>query len=359
MKIASSTVQLDSSHVSQQKHEVSERLRSWTGNRRPDFEGTGRQQLQASANTPTLANPVQISEAGKNAQASEASAIRQGIEAAEKDPILSLIRAMIAMLTGEDVRVFDASELTGDAPVADVPEQQSSTQPQESAQPAGYGVEYDRHESYSEYEQTSFSASGVVRTEDGKEISFNLSLSMTRSYYEESNVSIRLGDARKKQDPLVVNFSGSAAQLTSQRFKFDLNSDGKTEDINFVTGGSGFLALDRNGDGKVNNGSELFGASSGNGFAELATLDSDDNGWIDENDAAYEQLRVWTKDGAGKDVLSTLKQANVGAINLARVDTPFDIKNSGNELQGQIRSSGIFLTEDARVGSIQQVDLTI
>lgn len=79
---------------------------------------------------------------------------------------------------------------------------------------------------------------------------------MARSYHEQSDVSIRLGDARKKQDPLVLNFSGTATQLTGQRFKFDLNSDGKSEDINMVTGGSGFLALDRNGDGKINNGSE-------------------------------------------------------------------------------------------------------
>lgn len=49
--------------------------------------------------------------------------------------------------------------------------------------------------------------------------------------------------------------------MTSQRFKFDLNADGQNEDINFATNGSGYLALDRNGDGRINNGSELFGAS--------------------------------------------------------------------------------------------------
>ena len=109
---------------------------------------------------------------------------------------------------------------------------------------------------------------------------------------------------------------------------------------------------------RINNGSELFGATSGNGFAELAVLDTDNNGWIDENDAAYWQLRVWTKDASGKDQLSTLKQANVGALNLAHVATPFDLKDAGNALQGQIRSSGVFLTEDAKVGTIQQIDLT-
>ena len=359
VKIASSAVQLDASHVSQQKHELHERLRAWNGNRRPDFEGTQRRASAALTPSRTLPNPVELSDAGKAAQSSEANAIEQGIKAAENDPMLRLIRAMIAILTGKEVIVFDSSELASNGPVENVPTQPQTPQAPTPQQPAGYGVEYDRHESYSEYEETRFQATGIVRTRDGQEISFNLALSMTRSYHEESDVSIRLGDARKKQDPLVLNFNGTAAQLTSQRFKFDLNSDGTAEDINFVTGGSGFLALDRNGDGKINNGSELFGATSGNGFAELAVLDTDNNGWIDENDAAYSQLRVWTKDASGKDQLSTLKQANVGALNLAHVATPFDLKDAGNALQGQIRSSGVFLTEDAKVGTIQQIDLTV
>jgi len=157
----------------------------------------------------------------------------------------------------------------------------------------------------------------------------------------------------------VLNFAGTAAQLTDQRFKFDLDSDGKTEDINFVTGGSGFLAFDRNGDGRINDGSELFGARSGDGFAELAALDDDGNGWIDENDAAFDKLRLWSKDAAGEDRLLTLREANVGALSLARVATPFDLKDGGNALLGQIRASGVFLQEDGRAGTMQQVDLTV
>ena len=355
MKIASSALQMESSHYKLQQHEIRESLRTWVGDHRPDFEGNQRAQLPAF-------DRVQLSDAGKTAQSSEASTIQDSIDAAEKDPMLRLIIAMVAMLTGREVKVFDASELQVDSPAPAVQDPNSSSQSNQAQavqQAAGYGVEYDRHESYSETEQTRFAAAGVVRTEDGQEINFTVSLSMARSYQEQSDVSIRLGDARKKQDPLVLNFSGTAAQLTSQRFKFDLNSDGKREDINFVTGGSGFLALDRNGDGKINNGSELFGAGSGNGFAELAALDADHNGWIDENDVAYEQLRIWTRDVSGNDQLSTLKQVNVGALSLARVETPFDLKDSNNDLQGQIRSSGLFLLEDGKAGTLQQIDLTV
>lgn len=353
MKIASSALQLESSHTKSQHHEIRESLRIWAGDRRPDFENGG---LTVGSQPSTT---VQISEDAKAAQSSEASAIQDSIEAAENDPMLRLIRAMISMLTGRDVDVFDASELNIDAPAPSLTDPNQAPVAQGRQQPAGYGVEYDYHESYTESEQTTFSATGVIRTEDGKEINFDLSLSMARSYHEESNVSIRLGDARQKKDPLVINFGGNAAQLTSQRFRLDLDADGKTEDINFVAGGSGFLALDRNGDGKINDGTELFGAKTGNGFAELAALDADKNGWIDENDASYADLRVWTKDGTGKDQLSTLKQANVGAISLAHIATPFDLKDVENALQGEIKASGVYLQENGTAGTIQQIDLTV
>jgi hypothetical protein len=356
MKIASAALQLESSHVKLQHHEISESLRAWIGDRRPNFEG--RPSLQSSPHPP---DPVRISEAGKSAQSAEANAIQQGMDAAENDPILSLLRAMIFMLTGREVKVFNPADLQPQSPAAEIQAPDSPAKPTQAPaqQNAGYGLEYDRHESYTESEQTRFAASGVIQTADGREISFSLSLSMARSYHEESDISIRLGDARKKQDPLVLNFNGTAAQLSSQRFKFDLNADGATEDINFVMNGSGFLALDRNDDGKVNDGTELFGAASGDGFAELTVLDADQNGWIDENDAGYDQLRVWTKDNSGKDQLATLRQANVGALNLGRVETPFDLKDSSNALQGQIRSTGIFLQEDGKAGTMQQIDLTV
>jgi hypothetical protein len=342
MKIASATLQTESSHSKLQHHEVSESLLAWVGNRRPDVKGSQGQSLPRPA--------VQISDAGKVAQSSEVSAIQSGIDAAENDPMLRLIKAMVAMLTGKEVKVFDASELQSGTVTPKVADPSQSSQASPPQQSAGYGVEYSRHESYSEVEKTSFDASGMIRTTDGKDIQFSISLSMARSYQEESDIGISQGDARQKKDPLVLNFGGNSAQLTNQRFKFDLNSDGQTENINFVAGG---------GDGKINNGTELFGAGSGNGFAELAKLDSDHNGWIDENDAAYNQLSVWTKDSAGKDQLATLHQANVGALSLGNVETPFDLKDSSNALLGQIRSSGIFLQEDGKAGTMQQVDLTV
>ncbi|MBS1189429.1 MAG: hypothetical protein H6R10_1221 [Rhodocyclaceae bacterium] len=352
MRITSANLQMAATHVASQRHEISQSLRMWVGNERPDFEG--RQGRQG----PT-ADKAHISDAGKAAQSREAHAAEKDDESRSSDPKLELIRTMLEFLTGRKIKIFDASELNASTATEQPADPNQAAAPEADQRPAGYGVEYDYHESYSETEQTTFSAAGTVRTADGREISFQLGFSLARSYQEESNVSLRLGDAVRRKDPLVLNFSGTAAQLTDTRFKFDLDADGAADQINFVAPGSGFLALDRNGDGKVNDGSELFGPATGDGFRELAALDSDRNGWIDENDQTYQDLRLWTKDANGNDQLKSLAEAQVGAIALAHVSTPFDIKDDLNIMTGQVRSSGVFLQEDGKAGTIQQIDLTV
>ncbi|MBS1187587.1 MAG: hypothetical protein H6R04_1605 [Burkholderiaceae bacterium] len=359
MKIAESNVVMSSASAASSRRQMSETLRAWVGDTRPDFEGN-----QAAANAQATSTPasakVSLSDAGKTAQSGEAQATSSASDAindaVDSDPRMRLLKLMIEFLTGEKITVINPAAIgnPNNAAVA-VPaaNQQTATQPPARA---GYGVEYDYHASYSETASMSFETSGVIRTADGKEIQFSLSLSMQRSYSEQTDVSLRAGDGRKKVDPLVINFDGNAAQLTDQTFSFDLNADGTKENISFVRGG-GFLALDKNGDGKINDGSELFGPASGNGFAELGALDGDGNGWIDENDAAFSQLQIWTKGGDGVDVLTSLKDANVGALFLGNVSSPFDLKDANNQLQGQVRSSGVWLSENGVAGSIQQVDL--
>lgn len=346
MKIASSSLEMSSSHVATQMQETQESLRIWD-NRTPNSNESAQ-------------NLVQISDAGLNAQQIDAAEAQK--EAIENDPKMVLLRSLIEFLTGKKINLIDLSDLQNGNSTEASSAQANNVQPSSAQTPqaAGYGIEYNYHAVYRETEQTDFAASGVVKTTDGKAIKFDLQLGMQRSYSEETDVRFRQGDAAvRKQDPLVINFSGTAAQLTNTRFKFDLDNDGSKENINFVNSGSGFLVFDRNHDGKANNGSELFGPASGNGFQELAALDSDQNGWIDENDAAYQDLRVWIKDEKGQDSLLSLKQANVGAIALASVSTAFDLKDAANQLQGQIRSTGVYLQEDGQVRTIQQVDLTV
>lgn len=267
------------------------------------------------------------------------------------DPELRMLKMLFEKVFGVALKVPLSPD---DAPAAEAA-QLPDAEP--AAAQAQWGVEYQRQEQYLESERTQVSLAGVVNTADGQALEFTLNLDMSREYLTENNLTVRLGNIAT--DPLVINFDGLAAQLTDRQFAFDLNSDGRLENIAFVQPGSGFLALDRNGDGRVNDGSELFGPASGSGFAELQALDEDGNRWLDENDAAFQQLRVWRKDDAGQDYLDSLANVGVGAIYLQPTRSEFSIKDMQNQLLGQVRSSSVFLTENGSAGTVQQVDLAV
>lgn len=271
---------------------------------------------------------------------------------------LLLVKSMLESIFGKKTKfyVLDSKKLSPEEmkSIKISPMNQPSIQLQK---PQGWGFDYNFSETKYESQKMSFSSSGVVKTQDGREIDFSVALNMSREVYESTNISIKEGDA--KLDPLVINFDGPTASLTDKNFSFDLDADGHNENIAFTGVGSGFLAFDKNGDGKINDGSELFGVKSGNGFADLAEYDQDKNGWIDENDEIFSKLRIWTKEPDGSDKLFAIGVKGVGAIYLGNAQTSFDLKNTQNETSGTIRRTGIFLKENGSAGTIQHVDLAL
>ncbi len=205
-------------------------------------------------------------------------------------------------------------------------------------------------EIYTETENTNFLGRGTIITEDGREIDFGIEIELSRAYTEKY-------ESYSEQqymlcDPLVINYKGNALDITDQKFSFDLDADGKVEEISSLGEGSAFLALDLNGDGKINDGSELFGTRSGNGFADLAAYDDDGNGWIDENDAVFDKLKLWSGSSLG-----SIRDAGLGAIYLESVRSEFSKKNAfDNATQAIVRKSGVYLMEDGSAGSIMHVD---
>ena len=212
---------------------------------------------------------------------------------------------------------------------------------------------------HAESEQTAFSTQGKVITADGREITFGLDISMSRSF-EEYYETTHTEEVLQMMDPLVINLDTNIAGLSDQKFEFDIDCDGIKDTISMLEKGSGYLALDKNNDGSINDGSELFGTSSGDGFKDLAIYDEDGNGWIDENDEIFDKLLIWSKDADGNDELYTLKEAGVGAICLHKVATDFSLNSlKDNQSNGQIRSTGLFLYENGNAGTMQQLDLAI
>lgn len=361
MRIESAQVATKAHHAAVQQSLRQESLEFWVGKHRPSAERPAAPAADKFSLTP-------------KAQASQP--VPRVVSADEVDQSLSprdrlladILRHMLKLLSGEEPKLFSPSELADqmagaqqNASEAGAKIQQAHQEQAAAAQnppSVGFGLVYDSYESHYESESTSFSAEGTIKTKDGKEIQFSVQLNMSREFYTEHRESLRTGDA-KKIDPLVVNFDGNAAQLGDSKFQFDLDSDGRTEQIALLKPGSGMLALDKNGDGSINNGSELFGTKTGNGFAELATYDEDKNGFIDEGDSIYNKLRIWTRDEQGNQQLAALGAKNIGAIYLGHLATPLTYKDSANATQGDVASTGLFVRENGSTGTVQQINYAV
>lgn len=190
---------------------------------------------------------------------------------------------------------------------------------------------------------------------DGKEMNISIDLSLSRSFIQKNRTNISLASL---YDPLVISLDGGMPNLSSSKFAFDIDSDGKSDQISLLKNGSGFLALDRNSNGKIDDGGELFGTKSGDGFGDLSKYDDDNNGWIDSNDAIFDKLRIWSKT-SNKDELLALGEVGIGAIFLGNTQTPFSLKSESNELLGEMRKSGMVLFENFKAGVISHIDMAV
>lgn len=270
------------------------------------------------------------------------------------DPNLRLAAAILESLTGKPIRYGDGQSIgTALKSSESIP----VSSPIDGAPSTGMGMRYTERISVTERETSTYAARGEIHTADGKTINIDLMMEMHHSYSYEKTTTIEAGV--QLMDPLIINFHGPAADLSNEKYAFDLDSDGDMEHISFASSGSGFLMLDKNGDGRANNGNELFGASSGDGFGDLSIYDKDQNGFIDEADPIFSELKIWVKNRDGSDSYLNLQDKGIGAIYLGAVQTPFEIKDDQNDLQGVVRSSSFFLREDGSAGTVQQVDLVV
>lgn len=392
MKIAYSNIALQSDHSKKEQHYVAETLRVRNGdNISVETQRTYLGQSENSSQTKVSLSEKALQllqneqkNANKNAnENANANLLRRSVQNnnavqnneidAPEDPKLLLIRAIIEAITGKSIKFVGESAANQSdkansttptmANIANIANANGGEVIAVSSGNTAFGLRYNSNEVIKENETTNFSASGIIKTADGKEIQFQCDLSMQRSFYMDNSTEIFMGastDRKSLCDPLIINFAGTAAELKNTTFAFDLNADGSAENIQELAAGSAFLVLDKNKDGKINNGNEMFGTQSGDGFADLSVYDEDGNGWIDENDSVYNSLGVWNNSAYGGKIRS-LKEAGIGAIYLQNANTEFSIKDkTTNELQGQIRKTGIFLNEkNGNIGTIQHVDLAI
>lgn len=208
-----------------------------------------------------------------------------------------------------------------------------------------------------EKEELSFQTDAVVTAGD-KEYNIDINVNLKRSFAQKYTMSAL--DRAIFMDPLMISLNNDMPGLSEKSFSFDIDSDGTSDQISLLANNTAFLALDKNENGVIDDGSELFGAKSGDGFSELAVYDKDGNNWIDENDEIFDKLRIWQKNENGEDKLVGLGEVGIGAIFLGNAQTEFDINSlDDNSSLGKMRSSGFFLKENGESGIISQVDLAV
>jgi hypothetical protein len=313
-------------------------------------------------------------------QASEAATCKTaGCEEDEsdlgsKDQIkLKLIEAFIYTMTGKRVKLKMAnlnlpkdSDIkkaqglygsSGQTPGGAASAASAATAEQSGQQ--GWGIIYNRTETHIEKSSVQFSATGLVKTSDGKEINLDLKFNIDQEIVKTSSASLRAGDALK--DPLVINFTGNLASFKETSMTFDIDANGTADKVSMLDENSGYLAIDKNGNGTIDDGLELFGPKTDNGFSELAAYDDDQNGWIDENDQAFNDLKIWYHEADGTSRLVALLDKNIGAIYLGHASTRMDLYSgtSTTEKAGILRETGFALTESGQTRVVQELDLKI
>lgn len=148
--------------------------------------------------------------------------------------------------------------------------------------------------------------------------------------------ALQAGTAWGFCSPIVIDLENDGIRLgpAGVGVYFDVNADGIREHVQWVRpgGDEAFLALDRTGNGLIDDGSELFGVgtplvlegrNAPNGFVGLAQYDQrqlggNDDGLISEADAIWPQLRLWldlNADGvANREEMRTLRSVGIRSL---------------------------------------------
>ena len=212
-----------------------------------------------------------------------------------------------------------------------------------------------------EYHQESsveYNTQAFIKTNRGQ-INIDLKLSFSQEFYEKHETIVKTTKTIYL-DPLIINYDSNLTSFdnisSTMNFAFDLNNDGDKESIPKLKEGTGFLALDKDKNGTIDNGNELFGANTGDGFEELRTYDEDKNNWIDENDSIFNNLLIWEKNEKGNNSLVSLGQAGIGAIYLSAVDSGFTYSSGIQEDYARLKQSSFHVKENGEVGLVTSVD---
>ncbi|MCU7813685.1 MAG: carboxypeptidase regulatory-like domain-containing protein [Candidatus Thiodiazotropha sp. (ex Rostrolucina anterorostrata)] len=140
-------------------------------------------------------------------------------------------------------------------------------------------------------------------------------------------------DAGAYYCPIAVDLNGDGIQTLGldAGVTFDMDNDGAVENTGWLSGDDAFIVNDANGNGIVDNRSEMFGGdNTGDGFRKLAEYDSNGDGVIDTSDAAFDQLQVW-QDRNENGLTDVGELGSLADAGLSSLDVRFETRVEGEE----------------------------
>ena len=171
-------------------------------------------------------------------------------------------------------------------------------------------------------------------------------------------------------DPMILDLDGDGIEtMTAGQYQgalFDHNKDGIRTATGWVKPDDGLLVLDRNGDGIINNGGELFGDSTlladgsraAHGYAALVELDSNGDGKVDAADEKFADLRVWRD--LNSDGISTASELfTLEELGIASLDTAYKNIHTGLAGGNTLVQQGSFIKADGSSGQMGDVNFVV
>jgi hypothetical protein len=170
------------------------------------------------------------------------------------------------------------------------------------------------------------------------------------------------------RDPIILDLDGDGLETVglASNVYFDHDGDGVLTRTGWAGKDDALLVWDRNGNGRIDTGAELFGdftpllngTLAPNGFAALAALDANGDGVIDASDPAFAELKLWRdadQNGAtGAGELISLADAGILSLNLANT-----LKNQNLANGNQLTREGSFTRADGTTSGMGEFRLAI
>jgi hypothetical protein len=155
-------------------------------------------------------------------------------------------------------------------------------------------------------------------------------------------------------DPLVLDLTGRGLNSTSldgSSVHFDLNNDFFSERTGWIGAGAGLLALDKNGNSKIDDVTELFGSYTGSGLGDLAGYDLNHDGKIDSADQVFGKLRVW-QDANGDGITDAGELQSLSQLGIASISLNGQAVNGTTPQGTEIRTYSTFTRTDGTTSGV-------